>query len=129
MKRVQKLSMIIGLILGSSAFAADTFEQAYITAHQGRTDIPVPVAVSTPELNPTYAGRIVHVALTVDAAGAPRDIQVINTKDHTLVTAVSEAMAQWRFAPAQRDGHPVAMKIEVPFHIVSETDPTILASN
>lgn len=129
MKRVQKLTMILGLVLGLSAYADDIAEQAYITSYRGRTDIPVPVAVVAPQLQPVYAGRVVNVALTVDETGSPRDITVLNTVDHRLVTAVSTAMEQWRFAPAQRDGRAVAMKIEVPLNIISETAPLIVASN
>lgn len=129
MKTVQKLAMITGLILGTSAFAGGSLEQAYIASCQGRTDIPVPVAVAAPQLDPVYAGRVLQVKLTVDEAGAPRDIQVLHTKDYRLVSAVTAAMAQWRFAPAQRDGQPVAMKVEVPLHIVSAAEAMVLASN
>ena len=40
--------------------------------------------------------------------------------DSEVAAAVIKAVAQWRFAPAQRDGRPVARKVVLPVNIVVE---------
>ena len=57
--------------------------------------------------------------LVVDAAGHPRDIRVAKSLGMGLDEKAMEAVRTWRFEPAQKDGKPVAVAInvEVNFHL------------
>ncbi|MCF7688634.1 MAG: energy transducer TonB [Cephaloticoccus sp.] len=117
MKTVHKLVIIVGLLLAPGAFASSALEQAYIKAYRGRTGIPVPLAVVSPELPAQYAGQRVMVEMVINKSGIPGSIKVKETKDVVLENKLIEAMTQWRFAPALRDGEPVETTVVVPIHI------------
>ncbi len=57
--------------------------------------------------------------LVVDAAGRPRDIRVARSLGMGLDEKAVQAVSTWRFEPAQKDGKPVAVAInvEVNFHL------------
>jgi periplasmic protein TonB len=51
--------------------------------------------------------------LIVDPEGNPRDIKVAHSLNPGLDQKAVEAVRQWKFAPAMKDGHPVAVQINV----------------
>jgi TonB family protein len=51
--------------------------------------------------------------VVVSAEGLPRDIRVSRTLGHGLDEKAIEAMKRWRFEPAQKDGKPVAVTVNV----------------
>lgn len=57
--------------------------------------------------------------LVVDASGRPTNIRVANSLGMGLDEKAIEAAKKWRFEPAMKDGHPVAVEIalEVDFHL------------
>ena len=57
--------------------------------------------------------------LVVDAAGRPTNIRVANSLGMGLDEKAIEAAKKWRFEPAMKNGHPVAVEIalEVDFHL------------
>ncbi len=61
----------------------------------------------------------------VDAGGIPREVQWIEASNADIARAAAAAVAEWRFAPAQKGGKAVAMKMQVPliFHIAATTAP------
>jgi len=87
--------------------------------------ISAPTAVSAPD--PDYTedarrakkqGRCV-LWLIVDSSGHPRDIRVARGLGFGLDAKAVEAVRQWRFQPALKDGKPVDVQIsvEVEFHL------------
>jgi len=62
---------------------------------------------------------VVTLSLVVDTDGLPTDVQVVNPLGHGLDEKAVEAVQQWRFQPATKDGNPVAIKInaQVNFHL------------
>jgi len=60
----------------------------------------------------------VTVALVVSSKGLPKDVRVVKGLDKEVDQNTVEAVEQWRFAPAQKDGKPIAVKIslEIEFH-------------
>ncbi len=62
---------------------------------------------------------VVTLTLVVDTNGQPTDIQVVSPLGHGLDEKAVEAVKQWRFQPAMKDGNPVVQKInaEVNFHL------------
>lgn len=121
MKKIQKSVASFSLVLGLAAvpgLPARTAEQAWVDSYQGRTDIPVPLSVVAPEVPSRHAGRVVELEFVVTAAGRPEDLLLRTPVARDLGESLRDAVAQWRFAPATRDGQAVARRVVVPFHIV-----------
>jgi TonB family protein len=55
----------------------------------------------------------VLVSLVVNKEGLPEDLQVERPAGHGLDEKALEAVRQYRFTPAMRDGNPVAVRIRV----------------
>jgi TonB family protein len=51
--------------------------------------------------------------LIVDAEGNPRDIRVLRGLGFGLDAKAIDAVRQWRFAPAKKDGKPVNVQVNV----------------
>jgi TonB family protein len=51
--------------------------------------------------------------MVVAADGRPRDIRVARSLGMGLDEKALEAVRTWRFEPARKDGHPVAVQISV----------------
>jgi TonB family protein len=121
MKAVNKLVVVLGLAaLTSLVASAKTDEQSYIESCRKESGVPVPVAVVTPSVGAEYAGATVQLEFTVDATGKPAAFSVLSAQDNTLANAVTDAVKQWRFKPAERNGIPVSTKVVLPVKIVEE---------
>src|ERR1700680_2910794 len=87
--------------------------------------ISAPQAISSPDPDYTEEARRAKkqgtcvLWLIVDAAGRPRDIKVVRGLGLGLDAKALEAVRQWRFQPALKDGKPVDVQIsvEVEFHL------------
>lgn len=81
--------------------------------------ISAPQAVSTPDPEYTEQARNAKTQgtcvlwLIVDDQGRPRDIRVVRGLGFGLDAKAVEAVKQWRFEPAMKDGHPVNVQISV----------------
>ena len=81
--------------------------------------ISAPQAISTPDPEYTEEARRAKTQgtcilwLIVDAEGHPRDIRVVRGLGFGLDTKAIEAVKQWRFEPALKDGKPVNVQISV----------------
>jgi len=81
--------------------------------------VSAPRAIYTPD--PEYSERARKVGyrgtcvlwLVVDAKGLPRDIRVAHALGLGLDEKAIEAVRQWRFSPAMKDGVPVAVQLNV----------------
>jgi periplasmic protein TonB len=87
--------------------------------------ISAPQPVSTPDPEYTQEARNAKTEGTcilwmiVDQQGHPRDIRVVRGLGFGLDARAIEAVKQWRFQPAMKDGQPVNVQIsvEVGFHL------------
>jgi len=87
--------------------------------------ISAPTAISSPDPDYTEEARRAKkqgtcvLWLIVDSNGHPRDIKVIRGLGFGLDAKALEAVKQWRFNPALKDGHAVDVQIsvEVEFHL------------
>jgi TonB family protein len=78
------------------------------------------------QVNPDYhtgsrGVRIVGsvlIGLVVSSQGLPKNLKVVKGLDKDVDQAAMDAVQQWRFAPARKDGKPVAVRItlEIEFH-------------
>ena len=60
----------------------------------------------------------VTVGLIVSSRGVPRDVRIVKGIDKDVDQSAVDAVRQWRFAPARKDGKPVAVRVslELDFH-------------
>jgi TonB family protein len=81
--------------------------------------ISAPQAISTPDPEYTQEARNAKTQgtcilwLIVDDQGRPRDIRVVHGLGFGLDAKAIDAVKQWRFEPAMKDGHPVNVQISV----------------
>lgn len=81
--------------------------------------ISAPQAISTPDPEYTEEARndktegTCILWMIVDDHGNPRDIRVVRGLGHGLDAKAIEAVKQWKFQPAEKDGHPVNVEISV----------------
>jgi TonB family protein len=77
------------------------------------------------QVNPQYptnrgvrAVGAVIIALVVSSKGLPKDPHVVKGIDKDLDESALEAVKQWLFAPAQKDGKAVAVRVslQIAFH-------------
>ena len=123
MNTKSKLTLSLGLLAAPLALLAWSPEKAYIESYRARTDAPVPTSVVTPEISTRFAGQQVVLEFVVDTNGKPTSItSVTPNADADLVASVSDAVSQWKFAPAVVDGKPVARKVALPVRIVGSAD-------
>ena len=122
---MKTLSLLLGTALACGTLAAPALAATAHPlidglAHAGtpRVDPPTPTKVVGPtDLSSRYCGAVVTLRLTVEATGEPRDISVDSPRDPQLVRAMMKAVAQWRFAPARKDGLPIATKVVLPIRL------------
>lgn len=81
--------------------------------------ISAPQAIATPDPEYTEEARNAKTQGTcilwmiVDDQGHPRDIRIVRGLGFGLDAKAIEAVKQWRFQPALKDGHPVNVQISV----------------
>lgn len=87
--------------------------------------ISAPQAIDSPDPQYTEEARRAKTQgtcilwLIVDAGGHPQDVRVVRGLGHGLDAKAIDAVRQWRFQPAMKDGRPVNVEIsvEVEFHL------------
>ncbi|MBV9769173.1 MAG: energy transducer TonB [Bryobacterales bacterium] len=72
------------------------------------------------QVNPQYpndrgvrAVGSVIIRLVVSSKGLPKDPQVVKGLDQELDKSAVEAVKDWRFAPARKDGKSIAVRVSV----------------
>jgi periplasmic protein TonB len=72
------------------------------------------------QVNPRYStnhgvravGSVI-IALVVTSKGLPKDPHVVKGLDQDLDQSAVDAVKEWRFAPAEKSGKPIAVRISV----------------
>lgn len=119
MKNVNKLALLLSLgALLPIAASAKTLEQSYIDGCKKGTDVPVPIAVVSPEVTGYDIGQSVKVEFVVDTTGRTTDISIKTTSDRDFAAAVIAAVKEWRFSPALHNGTPVATRVVLPVRVI-----------
>jgi|CZKI01.1.fsa_nt_gi protein TonB len=131
MKNINKLALLLSLgALLPVAASAKTLEQSYIDSCRKGPGIPVPIAVVAPEVEGFDVGQAVQVEFVVETTGRTSDVTIKSASDRDLAAAVVDAVKQWQFTPAQRNGAPVATKVILPVRVVAAgKSGSILALN
>jgi periplasmic protein TonB len=111
------------LILANSAAFSDDDEDASEKVYElgpGMTPPKVTKQVA-PRKSTAHGVRIVGtvtVVLVVSSKGIPKDVRVVKGLDKELDQSTVEAVEQWQFEPARKDGKPVAVRVslDIAFH-------------
>jgi TonB family protein len=108
------------LVLVGLASAADSKDEPIIDMGPG---IVAPRV--THQVNPAHSeeegfritGSVI-VGLVVSSKGEPKDVHVVRSLDKAVDQSAVEAVQQWQFEAAKKDGQPVAVRItvEIRFH-------------
>jgi periplasmic protein TonB len=81
--------------------------------------VSAPQAISTPDPEYTEEARKAKTQGTcilgfiVDTEGHPRDIRIVRGLGFGLDANAIDAVRQWRFDPAKKDGKPVSVQVNV----------------
>jgi len=115
--------LLLGTALAAGLFSTSAFayvEQPTPWPQAPRADVPVVTKVVKPMGLPLRAeGQTVNVAFTVDPTGQPRNIRLLSVSDSDLERKLIPALAQWRFAPVQKNGLPVSTRVVMPVKLIS----------
>lgn len=111
--------LIIGLLTTVAAFAS-TSEEAYVKHAYKGENIPTVVKVISPIVDSEYADTKLTFEFVVNSSGLVESLKTDSKADPKLVAVLSEAIAQWRFAPAIRDGKAVSVKVVLPVYVTSK---------
>ena len=101
------------LLVGTQAWSQDSMQLSQ------RSPIIAPREIDTPEPEYSDAGRrakqqgTVLLAVIVDSNGSTHDVKVLVPLGFGLDEKAVEAVRQWKFAPAMKDGKSVAALIHV----------------
>jgi len=111
---IPKLILIAAILLaGMRAWPQDSL----LVSHRG--PVIAPREIHTPEPEYSEAGRkakqqgTVLLSVIVDSNGNTRDVKVLVPLGYGLDEKAVEALGQWKFAPATKDGKSVAVQIQV----------------
>lgn len=124
-EKENKMKHVIKVILFTSflvpaAFCAQSAEEAYVESFAGRTDVPVPISVVRPVIEPGYEGTVVRLSFLIDGAGTPTEIAAPVDADRSLVKQLARAVSQWKFKPLTRDGEVIRARVVLPV-VIGET--------
>lgn len=97
----------------------------HLSPAKPRSSTIAPVPIFTPEAKYTEEARMKQIqgvcliSLIINAYGSPQNIRVVRSLGYGLDGAAIEAVKSYRFKPAMRDGHPIAipMTVEVRFRL------------
>jgi protein TonB len=106
------------LLIGCSLAWLATAQTDDETVYDLGPDITPPRVVK--QVNPHYStehgvravGSVI-IALVVTSKGLPKDPRVVKGIDPELDQSAVEAVKDWRFAPAQKNGKPIAVRVSV----------------
>lgn len=85
---------------------------------------PKLIHVVEPQFNPkseeAYVSGTIKIQVVITKNGGVKDPKVLTGKNERQDKAATDAVAQWRFKPASRNGEPVNVRatVEVNFHLL-----------
>jgi len=112
----------LALILAASALLTHAAEPGEPVYDLGPGITPPRITKQVPPRYSTDRGvRVdgtVTIGLVVSSTGLPKDVHVVKGLDKDIDQSAKEAVEEWRFEPARKDGKPVAVRIslEIAFH-------------
>lgn len=118
-----KKSLVLTATFAALALASSTF--AYHPKDATQPIVAplklVPTSFVAPtNLPQTFSQRVLDIEFSLDAAGQPRDIKVLNSNERGVTDQVVKAFKQWKFDAAARGTGPDAAtkRFVLPLEIV-----------
>jgi TonB family protein len=117
LKRGLASGLFCALLLAGSQTAQDP-DPVY---EVGKGVLPPRISHQVDPQHPSRGFRVsgtVLIGLIVRSSGEPDEVHVVRSLEKEVDQAAVDAVKQWRFLPATKDGKPVAVKIavEIRFH-------------
>ncbi len=114
-------SLKAALVVCLCAFAAATAQTNEPVYDLGNGIAPPRVTHQVAPEHPVKGFRVsgtVLIGLIVTSKGEPDNVHVVRSLEKDVDQSAVDAVKQWRFDPATKDGKPVAVKIsvEIRFH-------------
>ncbi|MCB1037135.1 MAG: energy transducer TonB, partial [Acidobacteria bacterium] len=87
--------------------------QAMVTSLLPKAKVDPPRKIHAPKPKYPFAKHVacadgpIFIRTVIDEEGRPREPQLLSAQDPVLAFAALEALRDWRFEPARRDGEPV----------------------
>lgn len=122
-ENMRRLFLILALLAWSCGFSQDVFTHPAPVAD--KTVVAPKLLKQVEAVYPREAvGEVAFLTITVivrmvvDTTGTPRNMRVEKSMGHAFDEAAMEAVKQWRFEPAMKDGKPinVGMQVAMAFH-------------
>lgn len=90
---------------------------------------PVPIKRVMPvhpkELQKKFLQGHAVVECVVTEKGTVEDVKTVSATQPEFGKAAEDAVRQWEFRPAERDGHPVAVRLQIPFEFTLTAEQII----
>jgi TonB family protein len=127
MNRLLFLTILIALIpssfLQGATFESQMLKPTYVPVVSSAKDYDVPpklVRGFAPFYPSGYSRKRrqgdVIMECTVGIDGKSRDLRIMSSTRPGFARQSLDALAQWQFAPATKNGKPVAVRVRIPFH-------------
>jgi periplasmic protein TonB len=107
-----------GLGSGTGPGVGDGFDSGFGRGHS-HAGVTAPRAIYDPEPEYSEEARKVHfqgvvvLSIVVDPTGHARDVRVARSVGLGLDERAIEAVKKWKFEPGMKDGHPIAVGVNV----------------
>lgn len=109
-------ALVGSAVVASSAFAAfPNPDGAKPDAESWQA--PQPAEIVAPLFSRVHDGSTVRIKLTIDEQGTPSDVIVLFPHDPQLKRNIVEAVEQWTFEPARKNGEAVEVRVVMPLEL------------
>ncbi|MEY2878942.1 MAG: hypothetical protein RLZZ15_1322 [Verrucomicrobiota bacterium] len=118
---MNRKSLLVAAALAGAAFVSTA--SAFTPKETKITPEPRPIIASvvTPtDLPRSFSGAVINVEFSLDAAGRPRDIQVLWVSDAALKRQLVAAFSQWRFDAPTGDPAVTQKRFILPIELKAE---------
>ncbi len=109
---------LLGGVLSTTASATTADAHAAVTRGLKLSAPAVAHVVSPAGLSRRFEGANVTLTMTVDADGRAHDIRLVSHRDARLEESLVNAVSQWQFTPAKKNGVPFSAKVVLPLQLV-----------
>lgn len=124
--RFGRTSIVALFLFGVPVWAADRAKERTETVYDIGGDVHPPklIHVVEPAFDPkseeAFTSGVVRIQIVVTDEGGVRDPKVVAGLNDRQDKKAVEAVTQWRFRPATRQGEPVSVRatVEVNFHLL-----------
>ena len=98
-----------GVLLAGPAFAVNSRSST----------LPKPIKVVHPvDLPPSFKNAEVMLSFVLDQNGVPHDVTAVKYLPDSVANKLLPVVAQWRFTPMLKDGHPVQARVILPLKLI-----------